>query len=72
MRVEADDIRRIFGDDFDEYERNVPVFFPRFRPWQKSVGKFDFQLYLQYREYRAAVGVIAAVGLLAVKAYLLR
>jgi protein-S-isoprenylcysteine O-methyltransferase Ste14 len=72
MRVEADDIRRIFGDDFDEYERNVPVFFPRFTPWQKSGGKFDFQLYLQYREYRAAVGVIFAVGVLAVKAYFLR
>ena len=69
MRVESDDIRRIFGADFDEYEYNVPLLLPRLTPWKKSSGKFDFALYLQYREYRAAVGVIAAVGILAAKAY---
>jgi len=69
MRVEAEDIRRIFGDDYDEYARNVPVFVPRFTPWKKSDEKFDFRLYLQYREYRAAVGAAVAIGFLAVKAY---
>jgi protein-S-isoprenylcysteine O-methyltransferase Ste14 len=71
MRVEADDIRRIFGEHFDEYERNVPLLFPRFTRWKKTGGKFDFALYLQYREYRAAVGVMIAVGILAAKAYFL-
>lgn len=70
MHVETEDIRRIFGEDFDEYERNVPVFVPRFTPWKKTGGKFDFGLYLQYREYRAAIGTIIAVGVLAAKAYL--
>ena len=32
------------------------MFLPRFTRWKKSDGKFDFQLYLQYREYRAALG----------------
>lgn len=71
MRVEADDIRRIFGLDFDEYEQNVPVFIPRLTAWKKSDTKFDFRLYLQYREYRAAIGVIVAIGVLAAKAYFL-
>lgn len=71
MRVEADDIRRIFGAEYDEYERNVPVFFPRLTPWKKMDAKFDFRLYLQYREYRAALGAIAAIGVLAAKAYFL-
>jgi protein-S-isoprenylcysteine O-methyltransferase Ste14 len=71
MRVEADDIRRIFGEDFDEYERNVPVFIPRLTPWKKRREKFDFRLYLQYREYRAALGAAAAIVILAAKAYFL-
>ena len=71
MSVEAEDIRRIFGADFDEYERNVPVFIPRFTPWKKTNEKFDFGLYLQYREYRAGLGAMAAIGILAAKAYFL-
>ena len=70
MRVETGDIRRIFGEDFDEYKRNVPVFMPRFTPWKKTGEKFDFGLYLKYREYRAAIGAAIAVGILAGKAYL--
>ncbi len=71
MRVESDDIRRIFGEDYDEYEHNVTMFIPRFSPWKKTSGKFDFRLYLQYREYRAAIGTLAAIGALAAKAYFL-
>lgn len=69
MRVETEDIRRIFGGDFDEYEQNVPLLIPRITPWRKSDEQFDFQLYLRYREYRAAVGAIIAIGVLAAKAY---
>ncbi len=71
MRVEAEDIRRIFGADFDEYESNVPVFIPRFTRWKKTSEKFDFGLYLQYREYRAGIGAIVAIGILAAKTYFL-
>ena len=71
MRVEAEDIRAIFGVDFDEYERNVPLFVPRLTPWRKTGVKFDFQLYLRYREYRAAIGATVAVAVLAAKAYFL-
>lgn len=74
MRVEADDIRRIFGSDYEEYAENVPVFLPRLIPWKKEPvkkedDKFDFRLYLQYREYRAALGAAAAIGILAAKAF---
>ncbi len=71
MRVETEDIRRIFGDEFEEYEQNVPVFFPRITAWKGVDGNFDFQLYLQYREYRALIGAVLAIGVLAVKAYFL-
>ena len=67
MRVEAEDLTAMFGADFEEYKENVPLFFPRFAAWKKSVEKFDFQLYLRYREYRAALGMVAALGVLAAK-----
>jgi len=71
MRVEAEDIRAIFGADFDEYESNVPLFVPRLTPWRKTGVKFDFQLYLRYREYRAAIGAVIAIAVLTAKAYFL-
>src|SRR5205823_413982 len=70
MRVEAEDMRQIFGGEFDEYERNVPLFIPRLSVWKPTASRFDLRLYLQYREYRAAVGVAVAIGVLAAKAYL--
>jgi len=69
MRVEANDMLDIFGTDFEEYERNVPLFFPRPTPWKTIDGKFNFQLYLQYREYQAAIGTAAAIAVLSAKAY---
>src|SRR5688572_1489763 len=72
MRVETEDMRRIFGDGFDEYEQHVPVFIPRLTAWKNTGGKFDFQLYLQYREYRAWLGSFCALGFLAAKAYFLK
>ena len=72
MNVEKADVQEIFGKDYEEYEANVPLFFPRLTPWKKSNDKFDFQLYLNYREYRAAFGLIFALGILAAKAFFLR
>lgn len=72
MRVEAVDLAQLFGAEFAEYERNVPNFFPRLTAWKKSDAKFDFQLYLSYREYRAALGFLAALGILAVKTFLIQ
>jgi protein-S-isoprenylcysteine O-methyltransferase Ste14 len=69
MRVEEDDISRIFGAEFDEYCRHVPLFVPRLTVWQDTGTKFDPALYLRYREYRAAIGTLIAMALLAVKGW---
>ena len=71
MRVEVEDIRRIFGSEFDEYERNVPLLVPRLTVWRQTDRKFDLSLYLRYREYRAAIGAAIAITLLGLKAYFL-
>jgi len=73
MRVEASTMAQLFGSDFENYRRSVPLFFPRLTPYRPgdsrdSAGvRFDGALYLQYREYRAALGLIIAWGLLLIK-----
>src|ERR1035437_1341409 len=71
MKIEADDVRRIFGTEYDEYAQNVPVFIPRGNVWKRTNVKFDFRLYLQYREYRAALGAALAMAALTAKAFFL-
>jgi protein-S-isoprenylcysteine O-methyltransferase Ste14 len=69
MRVEEEDIRRIFGPEFDDYQNSVPLFVPRVTVWKVTAIRFDRELYLRYREYRSALGAGAAMVVLAAKAY---
>lgn len=74
MRVEASTMAQLFGKDFETYRRSVPLFFPRFTPFRQSDSariRFDRVLYLRYREYRAALGLVIAWGLLLIKTYYL-
>jgi protein-S-isoprenylcysteine O-methyltransferase Ste14 len=73
MRVEAATLARLFGEEYERYSRAVPLFFPRLTPYRAAEGagtKFDASLYLRYREYRAALGLLLAWGVLALKAAL--
>ena len=71
MRVEATTMAGLFGKEFETYRRAVPLFFPRLTPFRQneSAVRFDGTLYLRYREYRAALGLIIAWGLLLIKTY---
>ncbi|CAN5815502.1 hypothetical protein BH20ACI4_BH20ACI4_14880 [soil metagenome] len=71
MRVESQELTTIFGDKYHEYAKEVPLFFPRMTAGKKVDAKFDFQLYLRYREYRAALGWFLALAILAFKAFYL-
>jgi protein-S-isoprenylcysteine O-methyltransferase Ste14 len=74
MRVEAATLAEMFGEDYRRYASAVPLFFPRLIPYRDGhtqVTKFDPGLYLRYREYRAALGLVVAWGLLALKAVLM-
>lgn len=75
MRVESQTLAGLFGEDFNRYARAVPLFFPRLSPYrdEKSSGtKFDPGLYLRYREYRAALGLVFAWGLLWLRALFIK
>ena len=70
MRVEASTMAQLFGAEFDAYRRSVPLFFPRLTPYRhgdSAAVRFDGALYLRYREYRAALGLMIAWGLLLIK-----
>jgi hypothetical protein len=74
MRVESATLAQLFGESFQEYARAVPLFVPRLTPYRSGQPKVDFDrgLYLRYREYRAALGLLIAWGLLVFKAYYLK
>jgi protein-S-isoprenylcysteine O-methyltransferase Ste14 len=75
MRVEASTLGEIFGDAYERYAREVPLFIPRLTPYLAHQGErvgFDSSLYLRYREYRAALGMLLAWGLLAFKTYYMK
>jgi len=75
MRVESLTLAEVFPDSYQRYAREVPLFFPQFRRYPNDdaeVTRFDSSLYLRYREYRAALGLLIAWGVLALKAYYLK
>jgi protein-S-isoprenylcysteine O-methyltransferase Ste14 len=75
MRVEAATLAELFGEDYARYARAVPLFVPRLLPYRDEKTRdtrFDTSLYLRYREYRAALGLLIALGLLALKAFFIR
>jgi hypothetical protein len=72
MRVEAATLRELFKEDYERYERAVPLFVPRPTPYRTDAGRrtrFDFALYMRYREYRAAIGLCVALIALALRDY---
>jgi protein-S-isoprenylcysteine O-methyltransferase Ste14 len=72
MRVEASTMAQLFGSRYEAYKRSVPLFFPRITPFRESQSartRFDGTLYLRYREYRAALGLVVAWGLLLIKTF---
>jgi protein-S-isoprenylcysteine O-methyltransferase Ste14 len=71
MRVESATLAQLFGESFRKYAAAVPVFLPRVTPYRSGETRirFDQSLYLRYREYRAALGLVIAWGFLVFKAY---
>ena len=75
MRVESATLAKLFGEEFMAYAREVPLLLPRLTPYRAgrtARERFDPGLYLRYREYRAALGLLAGLAALALKSYLLK
>ena len=74
MRVETRTLAELFGKDYRDYAAAVPLFLPRVTAYRAgaTVTKYDPALYLRYREHQAAIGLVVAWLLLAIKAYFFR
>jgi Phospholipid methyltransferase len=79
IRREAEELAARYGAAYEEYARQVPLFFPRRpRPVPYGMGprhpagaaRFSWELYLRNHEYRAALGFVAALLLLLAKMFL--
>ena len=75
MRVESATLSRLFGQNYQQYARLVPLFLPRLTPYRDPGANnsgFDASLYMRYREYRAVLGLLLAWAVLVLKSYLLK
>jgi protein-S-isoprenylcysteine O-methyltransferase Ste14 len=75
MRVESATLAELFGERYQRYVKAVPLLLPRLSPYRngsKDTVKFDAGLYQRYREYQAAIGLVIAWALLALKAFYFR
>lgn len=70
MRVESATMGQYFGPEFRDYSQAVPLFLPRLIAYNKdNETKFDVGLYMRYREYQAALGLLAGWSVLILKMY---
>ena len=70
MEREARFLRQEFPEAYEQFARQVPLFFPKLRRIRAGSEKFQWQLYLKNREYEAALGYGAIMFFLALKMWL--
>lgn len=56
-------------EGYASYAAQVPAFWPRLRAYPGAAGRFDLALYLRNREWQAALGSGAALGVLWAKCW---
>ena len=61
-----------YGAAFDEFSRRVPAFWPKFSAAEPEGAEFSWALYKRNREYQAAMGMVVALSLLALRMWLRR
>ena len=72
LRQEEDYLRRMHGEAFEEYRRQVPGIVPRLRPAELAseglrLSRFEWQWVWRNEEHRTWVGLVVLFGLLAVR-----
>lgn len=76
VRREADELAEQFGEGYREYAEAVPALRARLTPYrpdgddrasERHPARFSWARYMRYREWEAALGVLALIGALALK-----
>lgn len=68
IRREVERLRELFPEQYGEYRKRVPLFFPAFKRLPSTPRRYSWSLYLQNKEYRALVGTVVFWLLLLAKA----
>lgn len=66
IRREEEELRSEYGEEFNEYARGVPLFWPRPPGATPAAPRaFSWEQYRRNREYQALIGTLAAFAILA-------
>ena len=69
IQAESAHMKSLFGDSYETWAANVPLFIPRVIPYQNGqVRDFDLRQFLHHREYRALIGLAIVIAILSFKA----
>lgn len=64
IRYEERTLREKFGEEFAQYSRLVPAFYPTLRIYRSGSTQFSFRQALRNKEYNAVIGILAAFAIL--------
>lgn len=63
-RVEGDRLKKIFGNQFDDYDQKVPEYIPRCTPYSEKKASWQFKCFIENSE--EGILLIVIVGILLV------
>ncbi len=74
IRIEARKMKQLFGDEYAEWSKHVPIFFPRLTPYKSGDHRrHSFKLVFEHHEHRYWVSVILGLclfyGIYCIKVY---
>lgn len=72
MRAEEQELLNGYGNEFIEYSKTVPLFFPRFHPAGYTVSGFLWNQVLRNREHRTVIGLLLAEAVLILEYFFFR
>jgi protein-S-isoprenylcysteine O-methyltransferase Ste14 len=67
MKAEAEYLLGIYGEEYVEYSKRVPAFFPAFQKAVAGASTFRWSRIIQNREHRNVVGLLVAEAILVIK-----
>jgi protein-S-isoprenylcysteine O-methyltransferase Ste14 len=68
-RVEGDRLRKIFGSRFEDYDREVPDYLPRWTPYSNEKASWQFKCFIENSEEGILLVIIAGILLILSRPY---
>ena len=68
-KVEGDRLRKIFGNQFDDYDEKVPDYLPRWAPYSKEKVSWQFKTFIENSEEGILLIVLAGIVLILSRPY---